>query len=98
MTSTLDWFGEKFMDYLFPPYGQRCGRLNAVFKDHAIPAGSCQITDPHIQTIYERPLVLVRPDGHAWPGVDKPCPMTPTVSSVKSAGTSRSAKSSDLFL
>ena len=41
----------------------------AVFKDHATPVGSCQIKNPHIQTLYERPLVLVRPYGHvAWRG------------------------------
>ena len=41
----------------------------AVFKDHAIPGGSCQSKNPHIQNLYERPLVLVRQDGHvAWRG------------------------------
>ena len=43
--------------------------IMAVFKDHAIPVGSCEIKNPHIQILYDRPLVLVRPDGHvAWRG------------------------------
>ena len=47
--------------------------LLAVFKDHAIPAGSCPIKNPNIQALYERPLVVVRPDGHvAWRGHNLP--------------------------
>lgn len=43
--------------------------LVAMFKDHAIPVGSCPIENPDIQALYERPLILVRPDGHvAWRG------------------------------
>ena len=68
-TSTLDWFGEKFMIIYTGPLATDADALMAAFKDHAIPVGSCQIKDPHIQTLYERPLVLVRPDGHvAWRG------------------------------
>ena len=68
-TSTLDWFGEKFMIIYTGPMATDADALMAMFKDHAIPVGSCQIKDPHIQTLYERPLVLVRPDGHvAWRG------------------------------
>ena len=47
--------------------------FTAVFKGHAIPVGSCQIKNPHIQDLYECPLVLVRPDGHgAWRGYALP--------------------------
>ena len=68
-TSTLDWFGEKFMIIYTGSMATDADALMAVFKDHAIPVGSSQIKDPHIQTLYERPLVLVRPDGHvAWRG------------------------------
>ncbi|MBN06959.1 MAG: hypothetical protein CMM45_03905 [Rhodospirillaceae bacterium] len=68
-TSTLDWFGEKFMIIYTGPMATDANALMAVFRDHAIPVGSCQIKGPHIQTLYERPLVLVRPDGHvAWRG------------------------------
>ena len=72
-TSTLDWFGEKFMIIYTGPMATDADALMAVFKDHAIPVGLCQIKDPHIQTLYERPLVLVRPDGHvAWRGQASP--------------------------
>ena len=47
--------------------------LVAMFQDHAIPVGSCPIENLDIQTLYERPLILVRPDGHvAWRGRSLP--------------------------
>ena len=72
-TSTLDWFGGKFMIIYTNAVAADADALVAMFKDHAIPVGSYSIENPDIQTLYERPMVIVRPDGHvAWRGRSLP--------------------------
>ena len=68
-TSTLDWFGGKFMVIYIATVGAHAHDLVEVFEDNSIPVGKCCIENPGIAAIYERPLVIVRPDGHvAWRG------------------------------
>ncbi len=72
-TSTLDWFGGKFMIIYTNAVAADADALVAMFKDHAIPVGSYSIENTYIQALYERPMVIVRPDGHvAWRGRSLP--------------------------
>jgi hypothetical protein len=51
-----------------------------------VPLNSISITDPAIAALYERPLVLVRPDGHiAWRGDEEPADSPAVVDRVRGA-------------
>ena len=67
-SSTIDLFGNGFTL-------MRCGNppdpkaLISAAAQHSVPVREVQIEDPAIAKMYERKLVLVRPDGHvAWRG------------------------------
>lgn len=70
--STLDLFGDGFTLLAFP--GSQAGSvqaLRAAFAQRAIPLEVVRLRDQEAARLYERPLVLVRPDGHvAWRGDD----------------------------
>ena len=65
--STLDLFGDGYVLLrlgAIPPPGEA---LAAAAYDRGVPFKIETIADPKIAALYERPLVLVRPDGHvAW--------------------------------
>jgi hypothetical protein len=71
--SIIDLFGKSFVLL-------RCGAevadpsgLAAAAKQRGVPLDVVSIDDPAIARIYERPLVLVRPDGHvAWRAATAP--------------------------
>ncbi len=66
--STLDLFGEGFTLLSFGG-GPGVQALEASFRSRRAPLTIEQIDDPAIAALYERRLVLVRPDGHvAWRG------------------------------
>jgi hypothetical protein len=83
--STLDLFGERFVLLKFADVAsealeraaERCGMPRAVHRvEHAKAAA-----------LYERPLVLVRPDGHvAWRGNAEPDDATAIVDTIRGAG------------
>ncbi|MDB5570976.1 MAG: dependent oxidoreductase family protein [Hyphomicrobiales bacterium] len=66
--STLDLFGEGFTLLDFSG-GAQTHRLEADAKAAGMPLRVAPIQDARIAALYEKPLVLVRPDGHvAWRG------------------------------
>ena len=66
--SMLDLFGEGFVLLDFGN-GDGADKLAAAFGAKGVPFRVERIADADISRLYERPLVLVRPDGHvAWRG------------------------------
>ena len=64
-TSTIDMFGRGFVLMAFD--GADTGALVEAAASRGVPLRVEAIDDPAIATLYERRLVLVRPDGHvAW--------------------------------
>ncbi len=70
--STLDLFGEGFVLLRFPG-GSDVAALGVAADARDVPFRTVEIDDPDIAAIYERRLVLVRPDGAvAWRGDTPP--------------------------
>ena len=66
--STLDWFGLDFV--LVAATGADGGHIAQALEARKVPHRVVTIPDPKIEMLFERPLVLVRPDGHvAWRGI-----------------------------
>lgn len=64
--STIDLFGRDFVLLRFPGAPDPSG-LAAAAKSRGAPLRVVEIEQPEIARLYERKLVLVRPDGHvAW--------------------------------
>jgi 2-polyprenyl-6-methoxyphenol hydroxylase-like FAD-dependent oxidoreductase len=65
--STLDLFGKRFVLLRLgtsPPAGDT---IAAAARERRVPLQMIELASPEIAALYERPLVLVRPDGHvAW--------------------------------
>jgi 2-polyprenyl-6-methoxyphenol hydroxylase-like FAD-dependent oxidoreductase len=84
-TSTLDLFGEQFVLLDFG----RCetAPLEAAAAQRRMPLAVCRIDHPGTARLYERPLVLVRPDGHvAWRGDRLPDHALALIDQVRGAG------------
>jgi hypothetical protein len=65
--STLDLFGHGFVLLRFGGRGLDVTPLEDAARRRGMPLGVVDIGDPAIAALYERRLVLVRPDGHtAW--------------------------------
>lgn len=65
--STLDWFGRDFVLVAAPGTDPRA--FEAAFAAQRVPLRLETMPSPGIETLFARPLVLVRPDGHvAWRG------------------------------
>ena len=73
--STIDLFGHGFVLLRFDPAAET-GALVAAAKARGVPLATIDITDPAIAALYERKLVLVRPDAHVCWRADK-LPATP---------------------
>jgi hypothetical protein len=70
--SIIDLFGREFVLLRFPG-APDATPLETAFGQRGIPLRSVVIDDPQIAALYERRLVLVRPDGHvAWRSDDVP--------------------------
>jgi 2-polyprenyl-6-methoxyphenol hydroxylase-like FAD-dependent oxidoreductase len=66
--STLDLFGDGFVLLTFGA-ADGSAAIQRTFAERRMPLRVEHIEDPSVATLYERPLVLVRPDGHvAWRG------------------------------
>ena len=64
--STLDLFGRGFV---LMDFGGDSAPIAAAARSRGVPLEVVAIADPEIARLYERKLVLVRPDGHvAWRG------------------------------
>ena len=67
--STLDLFGDGFVLLQLGPAAPDVSALRAAAARRGVPLRVETITDPDIARLYEKPLVLVRPDLHvAWRG------------------------------
>jgi hypothetical protein len=67
--SILDLFGRGFVLLRFGSDAPAADALAAAFGARRIPLAIESIGDPDLARLYERKLVLVRPDGHvAWRG------------------------------
>ena len=61
--------------------------VERAFAERGVPLTTVSIDDPAIATLYERALVLVRPDGHvAWRGDAAPPDPLAVVDHVRGAG------------
>ncbi|MGX2998842.1 FAD-dependent monooxygenase [Streptomyces sp. JNUCC 64] len=66
--STLDLFGTGFVLLARTP-DERLDGFARAFADRGVPLTVHPVTAPEVAAVYERPFVLVRPDGHvAWRG------------------------------
>jgi 2-polyprenyl-6-methoxyphenol hydroxylase-like FAD-dependent oxidoreductase len=71
--STLDLFGDGFVLLRLGANPPEATGLLAAAKARGVPMREVTIADPDIAVLYERRLVLVRPDGHvAWRGEECP--------------------------
>lgn len=67
--STLDLFGRGFVLLQFGPASRECERLEKAAARARVPFSVIPVAQPEIAALYEKRLVLVRPDGHvAWRG------------------------------
>lgn len=65
--STLDAFGRGFVLMRLGEAAPDPGAIVRVFAERGVPLSILTVADPAIAALYERRLVLVRPDGHvAW--------------------------------
>ena len=65
--STLDLFGQQFVLLLFDGSRPEASGLIDAAAGRSLPLDVVEIDDPDIAALYERRLVLVRPDGYvAW--------------------------------
>jgi hypothetical protein len=65
--STIDTFGRGFVLLRFGGDAPDPAAIERAFADRQMPLAVLPIADPAIGALYERRLVLVRPDGHvAW--------------------------------
>jgi 2-polyprenyl-6-methoxyphenol hydroxylase-like FAD-dependent oxidoreductase len=72
--STLDLFGDGFVLLRFAESG-RTNTFADAFGSRGIPFSAVALDDEEIAEAYDRPFVLVRPDGHvAWRGHELPEP------------------------
>jgi hypothetical protein len=63
--SILDLFGKGFT--LLNLSGIDTARITKAAKRAGLPIATIEIAEPNVRAIYQRNLVLVRPDGHvAW--------------------------------
>lgn len=89
--STLDLFGRGYVLLDFGA-GPAAAALAAAAQRIGMPLNICVIDDPAVAALYERRLVLVRPDGHvAWRGDTLPQRPGELVDLVRGATVSAAA-------
>jgi hypothetical protein len=65
--STVDLFGAGFVLLRLGADAPDGGAIERAFRERQMPIATVAIGDPDIARLYEKKLVLVRPDGHvAW--------------------------------
>ena len=86
--STLDLFGNGFTLLRLGAGAPQPSAMERTFAERGVPLSTISIADPAIAALYERPLVLVRPDGHvAWRGDKEPGNPLAVVDRVRGAAT-----------
>jgi 2-polyprenyl-6-methoxyphenol hydroxylase-like FAD-dependent oxidoreductase len=67
--STVDLFGDRFTLLRLGASAPEPSAIERAFTARGVPMKTMTIADPAVAALYERALVLVRPDGHvAWRG------------------------------
>jgi 2-polyprenyl-6-methoxyphenol hydroxylase-like FAD-dependent oxidoreductase len=90
--STIDLFGRGFVLLRFG--GADPSPLATAAKARGMPLEMVEVRDPEIARLYERKLVLVRPDGHvAWRADEPPGDPLAVVDTVRGASVARAARS-----
>lgn len=83
--STLDLFGRAFTLLVFPGAGP-ADALVAAARDRGVPLEVVRLDAPDVAALYERKLVLVRPDGHvSWRGDALPTDARAIIDRVRGA-------------
>ena len=83
--STLDLFGQGFTLLLFNPHVD-CDGLQRAAKQRSVPLRVEMINNAEIANLYQRAMVLVRPDGHvAWRGNVEPAEPLAVIDQVRGA-------------
>jgi 2-polyprenyl-6-methoxyphenol hydroxylase-like FAD-dependent oxidoreductase len=89
--STIDLFGDGFVLVRLGSNPLDATRLAAAAKTQGVPLAIETLADPELLALYEKPLVLVRPDGHvAWRGDQAPADAEALINRVR--GASRNAE------
>jgi 2-polyprenyl-6-methoxyphenol hydroxylase-like FAD-dependent oxidoreductase len=84
--STLDLFGSGFTLLRLGAGAPQPFTMERAFAERGVPLNTISVADPAIAALYERPLVLVRPDGHvAWRGEQEPADPLAVVDRVRGA-------------
>src|SRR5262249_12709953 len=83
--SMIDLFGQGFTLLRLGEPPPAANVLTDAARARRIPLGVVSISDPAIASLYQRRLVLVRPDGHvAWRG--DTCPADPLAILARARG------------
>jgi hypothetical protein len=94
--STLDLFGDGFVLLRLGKNPPEAPALLDAAKARGVPMREVTIADPEVAALHERPLVLVRPDGHvAWRGDQCPQDAGAIVDRIRGADPSVAAPSRD---
>ena len=82
--STLDLYGRGFVLLRLGSSALDASRLEAVAASRRVPLNVLTLTEPAAADLYERRLVLVRPDGHvAWRADEMPLNPTAVIDKVR---------------
>ena len=85
--STIDLFGRGFVLLRFGGAREDALRFSAAAAMRKVPLEVADVDAPEIAALYERRLVLVRPDGHvAWRGDTAPADPLALIDIVRGAG------------
>jgi 2-polyprenyl-6-methoxyphenol hydroxylase-like FAD-dependent oxidoreductase len=85
--STIDLFVKGFTLLRLGAQPPHPSGLERAFGERRVPLTIVTIADPAISTLYERALVLVRPDGHvAWRSDQEPADPGAVVDHIRGAG------------
>jgi hypothetical protein len=84
--STLDLFGKGFTLLVLSPKEADTLAFTAAAKKVGLPLDVVALDEPRVRETYERPVVLVRPDGHvAWRGDAVPSNTAEIIEQVRGA-------------
>ena len=88
--STLDLFGRGFALLVLSPKITDASVFTLAAKRAGLPLEVVTLDEPRVREVYERTLVLVRPDGHvAWRGDSAPADAADIIEQVRGAGPYR---------
>ena len=91
--STLDLFGRFFVLLRLGAEPPRAERLIAAAEAAKLPLAVETLAEPALLAAYEKPLVLVRPDGHvAWRGDVEPADAARVIATVTGSSAATGAR------